>query len=148
LVRSLSGLADAGGRNGFSRSLRAVIDWRGQHTCALDVIDAFHGLPVLMLWGTNDRMIPIEHGHAVLERLPAARLVALEGVGHVPHVVQPAYVAERLSEFFGVGSGHDGEVGMAPFTVLHRAGLTSRSVDRVAPIVAGLRPRPGVRMGH
>ena len=99
LQHILENLAEIGGRTGFIRSGRAVIGWRGVYGCALDFIGAFGRTPLLMLWGTADRTIPIAHGYAALERHPNAQLVALEGVGHLPHITQPAFVAQRLVEF-------------------------------------------------
>jgi EmrB/QacA subfamily drug resistance transporter len=99
VARMLETLAEAGTRTGFMRSGRAVISWRGVHACALGFIDALERIPLLMMWGTADRAIPIAHGYAALERYPHAELVALEGVGHLPHLTQPAFVAGRIAEF-------------------------------------------------
>lgn len=97
--RVLDSLDQVGGRTAFTRSPRSVIGWRGVYACALDFAGAFERIPLLMLWGTADRTIPISHGYAALERHPTAELVALEGVGHVPHITQPAFVAQRIVEF-------------------------------------------------
>jgi pimeloyl-ACP methyl ester carboxylesterase len=100
VLRVLELLAESGGRTAFARTVRSVIDARGQCACALDLIGSFAATPLLLLWGTADRTIPIKHGYKALERHPNADLVALEGVGHVPHITQPAFVATRLVEFF------------------------------------------------
>ena len=41
--------------------------------------------PTLLLWGEQDKMIPVANAQDYLRALPQARLVALPGVGHVPH---------------------------------------------------------------
>lgn len=38
--------------------------------------------PTLVLHGTTDPMLPIEHGHALAAEIPGARLMPLPGVGH------------------------------------------------------------------
>jgi pimeloyl-ACP methyl ester carboxylesterase len=38
--------------------------------------------PTLVIHGTADPMFPIEHGKALVEEIPGARLLPLEGAGH------------------------------------------------------------------
>src|SRR5215211_4016678 len=38
--------------------------------------------PTLVIHGTADPMFPIEHGRALAEEIPDARLLRLEGAGH------------------------------------------------------------------
>ena len=38
--------------------------------------------PTLVIHGTADPMFPIEHGEALAEEIPGARLLRLEGAGH------------------------------------------------------------------
>jgi pimeloyl-ACP methyl ester carboxylesterase len=38
--------------------------------------------PTLVIHGTADPMFPLEHGRALAEEIPGARLLALEGAGH------------------------------------------------------------------
>jgi pimeloyl-ACP methyl ester carboxylesterase len=38
--------------------------------------------PTLIVHGTADPMFPVEHGEALAEEIPGARLLALEGAGH------------------------------------------------------------------
>ena len=40
--------------------------------------------PALLLWGSDDAMVPARHAQDYLRHLPDARLVVLPGVGHVP----------------------------------------------------------------
>ena len=39
-------------------------------------------VPTLVLHGTADPLFPLEHGRALARRVPGARLVELDGVGH------------------------------------------------------------------
>jgi pimeloyl-ACP methyl ester carboxylesterase len=40
--------------------------------------------PVLLLWGADDRMIPVSNAQNYLRVLPDARLVTLPDLGHLP----------------------------------------------------------------
>jgi pyruvate dehydrogenase E2 component (dihydrolipoamide acetyltransferase) len=51
-------------------------------------------IPVLLIWGEHDRVIPATHAVAAVTALPAAWLEIMEGVGHVPQVeAAPAFSA-------------------------------------------------------
>ena len=56
-------------------------------------------LPVLLLWGEQDRIIPIGNAADYLAVLADARLVALPGLGHVPHEESPAEALEPVQAF-------------------------------------------------
>ncbi len=97
VVRTLERLGDSGRRGAFLNTVRAVIDGHGQKVSALDRTCLIAGVPVLVVWGTHDRVIPVEHAQLVSESLPQADVVLLDGIGHTPHLSQPAYVGERLA---------------------------------------------------
>src|SRR3954447_9213679 len=40
--------------------------------------------PTLILWGAQDRLIPVSHAVRFEHAIPAARLIVYDGVGHVP----------------------------------------------------------------
>ena len=51
-------------------------------------------VPVLVVWGELDRVIPSTHAVAAAAALPTAWLEIMEGVGHVPQVeAAPAFAA-------------------------------------------------------
>jgi pimeloyl-ACP methyl ester carboxylesterase len=57
------------------------------------------GCPVRVVWARRDRVIPYKHfGAALLEKLPSAELVFLDGVGHVPMSDDPEAVAHLITE--------------------------------------------------
>lgn len=53
-------------------------------------------IPVLILWGDQDRVLPMADGVAVLSRLPDATLRVLGGIGHVPQVEAAALTATAI----------------------------------------------------
>jgi pimeloyl-ACP methyl ester carboxylesterase len=58
-------------------------------------------LPVLLLWGEKDAMIPVANAQDYLAALPNARLVVLPGVGHLPQEEAPAVSLGPLLQFLG-----------------------------------------------
>jgi pimeloyl-ACP methyl ester carboxylesterase len=54
------------------------------------------GVPVLLIWGGRDRLADVAGAQAVLDALPASRLVVFEDCGHCAQVERPADVARLL----------------------------------------------------
>lgn len=53
--------------------------------------------PITFAWGRRDRIVPFRHfGKPLLERVPSAKLVMLDGVGHVPMLDAPHTVADII----------------------------------------------------
>ncbi len=48
--------------------------------------------PVLIIWGEKDRVLPLKHSYVAREKLPNAKLIIMEGCGHIPFF-------ERADEF-------------------------------------------------
>jgi 3-oxoadipate enol-lactonase len=71
---------------------------------AMQGFDAFDGLPdlrvpTLVLHGTEDRTIDPDNGKTLARRIPGARLVLLEGAGHVYHAEQPDAADQAVMDF-------------------------------------------------
>jgi pimeloyl-ACP methyl ester carboxylesterase len=94
-----SSLSDGQTRQAFLRTLRSVVDYRGQAVSAVNKLHLSSGIPTLLIWGDEDRIIPIAHGYAAHDALPASRLEVLCGVGHFPHVESPTAVVDILDDF-------------------------------------------------
>ena len=92
-------LSDSEGRQAFLRTLRSVVDYRGQAVSALNKLHLTDGLPIVLIWGDHDRIIPVSHAYAAHDVLTGSRLEVLEGVGHFPHVEAPMAVADILENF-------------------------------------------------
>jgi pimeloyl-ACP methyl ester carboxylesterase len=56
-------------------------------------------VPTLILWGEEDRIVPIEVAHRLHRALPDAELVSLPRVGHLPHEEQPRRTLEHIQRF-------------------------------------------------
>lgn len=55
--------------------------------------------PVLLLWGEQDRLIPVSNAQDYLDHLPQAQRVVLEGVGHLPQEEAPEPSLEPVETF-------------------------------------------------
>jgi len=98
-ARGYASLADRDARSAFLHTLRAVIDLEGQRVSASDRLYLAERLPTLLIWGTADRIIPVEHGRSAVERIPGSRLVEIPGAGHWPQLDDPARFASELARF-------------------------------------------------
>jgi 3-oxoadipate enol-lactonase len=54
--------------------------------------------PALVIHGTADRVVPFANGERLARTLPNARLVALDGVGHLPPLEEPQRFAQLVRE--------------------------------------------------
>jgi pimeloyl-ACP methyl ester carboxylesterase len=55
--------------------------------------------PTLLLWCSQDRVVPLWVGRRLARTLPHARLAVLEGCGHVPQEEVPAATLGRIKAF-------------------------------------------------
>lgn len=56
-------------------------------------------LPILLVWGGHDIVIPLNVGREVFKLLPKARWRVIEETGHVPHYEMPGVVNPLLIDF-------------------------------------------------
>jgi len=92
-------LSSPGHRRTFFKTLRAVVDGRGQAVSAANRLHLAGRLPFQLIWGDRDPIIPVSHGRDTHEAIPGSRLAVIEGAGHYPHVEEPAAVESVLVEF-------------------------------------------------
>jgi pimeloyl-ACP methyl ester carboxylesterase len=55
--------------------------------------------PTLVVQGARDRLVPRAHAEHFARAIPGARLVVLEGVGHMPEVEAPAAFTREVDAF-------------------------------------------------
>jgi len=84
----------------FSRSVRDVINGRGQYRHFLDRAHEVRSLPpIAIFWGDDDPLIPVAHGIDAASLLGGVILTRFPGVGHFPHRQEPARFVETLETF-------------------------------------------------
>jgi pimeloyl-ACP methyl ester carboxylesterase len=101
LAEALAGLAGARQREAFLRTAAAVLDWRGQTIDARGQLGVLSDLPLLLIWGANDRTIPAHQQRTLGHQLPLARTHEIDGAGHYPHETSPQRVLPLLQDFLG-----------------------------------------------
>jgi pimeloyl-ACP methyl ester carboxylesterase len=84
LLRVVDSFTDATSRLAFGRTLRAVVDWRGQVVTMLDRCYLAAGMPTLLVWGGRDPVVPVRHALRAHEAMPGSRLVVFPEAGHFP----------------------------------------------------------------
>lgn len=99
LQRVFDGLPDGAARGAFSRTLRSVVDWRGQVVTMRDRAYLTLDVPTLIVWGAHDGVIPATHAELAREALPTARIEIFEEAGHFPHHHDSERFVALLSEF-------------------------------------------------
>jgi len=99
VARGYASLSDPERRKAFLATLRSVVGTEGQRVAALDRLYLAEELPLLIVWGDRDPIIPVEHAEAAHRELPNSRLEIFEGVGHVPQLERPGTFIAALQRF-------------------------------------------------
>jgi pimeloyl-ACP methyl ester carboxylesterase len=85
-------------------ALRALVDPGGQREVLLDDLPRLK-IPVLVLWGTADKVFPVRQARDAVSRLEKGQLELVQGCGHLPHIEQPERFVAILSRFLAYRAG-------------------------------------------
>ncbi len=99
VARGYASLADRDRRAAFLATLRAVVGTEGQRVHAGDRLYLAEGMPVLIMWGRGDRIIPVAHGERAHEAIPGSRLEIFDEAGHMPQLEAPGRFVAVLERF-------------------------------------------------
>ena len=99
VARGYATLSDPERRKAFLATLRSVVGTEGQRVAALDRLYLAEALPLLILWGEKDPIIPVDHGREAHAQLPGSRLEVFEDTGHVPQLERPGRFIATLERF-------------------------------------------------
>lgn len=119
LFSAFGSFVDSGARGAFLQTARGALDWSGQRLTGTDRLPLLAEVPVLLVGGSRDPVIPVAHSVAAHELLPGSRLHVFDGAGHFPHVDEPRRFARLLTAFLS-------DTSAAP---TDRAALRRRLVD-------------------
>jgi pimeloyl-ACP methyl ester carboxylesterase len=97
--RGFASLGDADSRRAFLATTRCVMDIGGQTVSAHDFLPTTTPVPTMLVWGTRDRIIPVDHGVATAKLIEGSRLELFENAGHFPHLDEPDRFAALLQDF-------------------------------------------------
>jgi len=92
-------LGDRETREAFVHTARGVLDPAGQRVDARERLYLSADLPLFVVWGRKDSIIPVAHGEALAASVPGTTLEVFEQSGHFPHLTEPARLAEVLARW-------------------------------------------------
>jgi pimeloyl-ACP methyl ester carboxylesterase len=85
-------------REGNRASLTQRFQYRSSDAALAEQISQLR-LPTLILWGSEDRLIPPEHGQRFQQGIASSELQVFEGLGHVPHEEDPEATVQVVKSF-------------------------------------------------
>lgn len=136
-TRLLGRLRDPAALSAFSRTLRAVVDGHGQLVTGLDRAYLMQSVPVQVIWGEDDLVIPVSHAHTAHAALPGSRLEIFENSGHLPFHDHPDRFVAVVERF--IDSTEPAEHDDALMRELLRSGVREEMVagtEDTAPLGA------------
>lgn len=98
-LRLLARLADPAALSAFSRTLRSVVDGRGQFVTMLDRSYLMPSVPKLIIWGEDDMVIPVNHARIAHAAMPDSHLKIFGGSGHMPFRDHPDQFVDIIERF-------------------------------------------------
>ena len=90
---------DPAARTALRHVVSAVIDWKGQIVTMADRAYLTEAMPMAVIWGADDRVIPVHHADTAAVLAPAARVEVIADAGHFPHKDDPHRFATIVHEF-------------------------------------------------
>ncbi|MDT5190799.1 MAG: hypothetical protein QOG79_5493 [Mycobacterium sp.] len=99
VLRILADLPEPTASSAFARTLRAVVDWRGQVVTMLDRCYLTESVPVQLIWGSQDSVIPVSHARMAHSAMPGSVLEVFDGSGHFPFHDDPDRFVECVEKF-------------------------------------------------
>jgi hypothetical protein len=92
--------AQKGSARAFARTVRNVVDWRGQKRTLFQCADELTSLPpIAVFWGDRDTVIPFSHAEALANAVDGVGITRFEGCGHYPHRENPDLFVRALRDF-------------------------------------------------
>lgn len=95
----LASLADRDTRTAFVHTLRGVLDVGGQRVGGADKFYLVGDIPLLLIWGGKDAIIPVQHARDAHDAVPGSRLEVFERSGHFPQGDEPERFSAVLRDF-------------------------------------------------
>jgi pimeloyl-ACP methyl ester carboxylesterase len=126
VLRILAELPEPTASSAFSRTLRAVVDWRGQVITMLDRCYLTQSVPVQLIWGDEDAVIPVDHARLAHAAMPGSRLEIFNRSGHFPFHDDPDRFVEVVGRF--VDSSDPAEYDQDRLRGLLRTGINETAI--------------------
>ena len=65
------------------------------------LLERLRNIPTLVIWGREDRIVPLECGELYRKAVHGAKLAVIDRCGHFPHLEKPTEFWRALSPFLG-----------------------------------------------
>ena len=127
VLRVLAELPEPTASSAFSRTLRAVVDWRGQVVTMLDRCYLTQSVPVQLIWGEDDSVIPVGHASMAHAAMPGSRLEIFRESGHFPFHDFPDRFVEVVERF--IDSTEPAEYDQDRLRTLLRTGISEDAIS-------------------
>lgn len=92
-------LADPEMRRAVQRVTSHVLSWRGQYVTMTDRAYLARLMPMLVIWGKQDAVIPVSHAGTARAYAANAEIHVLERTGHFPHKDHPEEFCRLVIDF-------------------------------------------------
>lgn len=99
LAGAFTSFADAGARAAFAHTVSGALNWSGQRLDGTGRLYLLAEVPVLLVGGTRDRVIPFAHTATAHDLITGSRLEIFDNAGHFPHQDHPQRFADLLRDF-------------------------------------------------
>jgi pimeloyl-ACP methyl ester carboxylesterase len=109
IARGHASLGDPESRGAFVQTLRASLDVTGQRVQALDRLYLAEELPMLIVWGARDRIIPPGHGRRAHKLVRGSRFELFEAAGHFPYLDEPERFVATLEDWIATTEPGDSD---------------------------------------
>jgi pimeloyl-ACP methyl ester carboxylesterase len=120
---ALIGLRHTARRRHFLATARGVINWKGQVIGAARQLSQLGDVPVMAVWGSDDKTIPPHHQRNLVQHVAHARLLEIRDAGHFPHETHPVQVLAALLDFLQTPPSGPAQPAPAPCPVLAESEL-------------------------
>jgi pimeloyl-ACP methyl ester carboxylesterase len=95
-------ISQPGAQGALLSALRAGINLCGQRGKLIKEIISRLGeitAPTLVVWGQQDRLLPVAHAHVAAAKIPGARLEIFDRCGHMPQLEYPERFNKLVLDF-------------------------------------------------
>ena len=81
--------------------VRGVVDWKGQIVTMADRAYLTEAMPMCVVWGADDLVIPVSHASNARALAPTAHVEIVPNAGHFPHKDHPERFVKIVRDFIG-----------------------------------------------
>lgn len=137
VARIYEAFADPAMRRAVQRVTGHVLNWRGQYVTMTDRAYLSRLMPMMVIWGKDDAVIPVSHADVARAYATKSDVHVFEDSGHFPHKDHPEQFCALLEEF--IHTNEPAHYHRGRWRALMRRGdqVVLDTVDEAPVVVAG-----------